>query len=103
MAKSKKGKAVIAGVAAVSAASILTVRGIFHKVFARQEKEDDAISLRYKDMSGMVRKKITIVSGSTHLTGYLYGEASAKGLVVVCHGIASGGEDNLSMVKIYAG
>ena len=48
MAKSKKGKAVIAGVAAVSAASILTVRGIFHKVFARQEKEDDAISLRYK-------------------------------------------------------
>ena len=99
MAKSKKGKAVIAGVAAVSAASILTVRGIFHKVFARQEKEDDAISLRYKDMSGMVRKKITIVSGSTHLTGYLYGEASAKGLVVVCHGIASGGEDNLSMVK----
>ena len=60
MAKSKKGKAVIAGVAAVSAASILTVRGIFHKVFARQEKEDDAISLRYKDMSGMVRKKITI-------------------------------------------
>ena len=28
MAKSKKGKAVIAGVAAVSAASILTVRGI---------------------------------------------------------------------------
>ena len=53
MAKSKKGKAVIAGVAAVSAASILTVRGIFHKVFARQEKEDDAISLRYKDMSGM--------------------------------------------------
>lgn len=70
MAKSKKGKAVIAGVAAVSAASILTVRGIFHKVFARQEKEDDAISLRYKDMSGMVRKKITIVSGSTHLTGY---------------------------------
>ena len=48
--------------AAVSAASILTVRGIFHKVFARQEKEDDAISLRYKDMSGMVRKKITIVS-----------------------------------------
>ena len=99
MAKSKKGKAVIAGVAAVSAASILTVRGIFHKVFARQEKEDDAISLRYKDMSGMVRKKITIVSGSTHLTGYLYGEASAKGLVVVCHGIAGGGEDNLSMVK----
>ena len=98
MAKSKKGKAVIAGVAAVSAASILTVRGIFHKVFARQEKEDDAISLRYKDMSGMVRKKITIVSGSTHLTGYLYGEASAKGLVVVCHGIAGGGEDNLSMV-----
>ena len=89
MAKSKKGKAVIAGVAAVSAASILTARGIFHKVFARQEKEDDAISLRYKDMSGMVRKKITIVSGSTHLTGYLYGEASAKGLVVVCHGIAS--------------
>ena len=71
MAKSKKGKAVIAGVAAVSAASILTVRGIFHKVFARQEKEDDAISLRYKDMSGMVRKKITIVSGSTHLTGYM--------------------------------
>lgn len=97
--KTKKGKAVIAGVAAVSAASILTVRGIFHKVFARQEKEDDAISLRYKDMSGMVRKKITIVSGSTHLTGYLYGEASAKGLVVVCHGIAGGGEDNLSMVK----
>ena len=56
MAKSKKGKAVIAGVAAVSAASILTVRGIFHKVFARQEKEDDEISLRYKYMSGMVRK-----------------------------------------------
>ena len=52
-----------------------------------------------RNMSGMVRKKITIVSGSTHLTGYLYGEASAKGLVVVCHGIASGGEDNLSMVK----
>ena len=99
MAKSKKGKAVIAGVAAVSAASILTVRGIFRKVFARQEKEDDAISLRYKDMSGMVRKKITIVSGSTYLTGYLYGEAPAKGLVVVCHGIAGGGEDNLSMVK----
>lgn len=39
--KIKKRKAVIAGVAAVSAASILTVRGIFHKVFARQEKEDE--------------------------------------------------------------
>ncbi len=99
MAKSGKGKVVLAGLAAASAAGILTVRGIFHKVFARQEKEDDAISLRYKDMSGLVRKKVTIVSGSTHLTGYLYGEETAKGLVVVCHGIASGGEDNLSMVK----
>lgn len=99
MAKSGKGKAVLAGLVAASAAGILTVRGIFHKVFARQEKEEDAISLRYKDISGLRRKKVTIVSGSTHLTGYLYGEQTAKGLVVVCHGIASGGEDNLSMVK----
>lgn len=99
MAKSGKGKKALAGLAAAGGAGLLIVRGIFHKVFARQEKEEDAISLRYKDMDGLVRKKVTIVSGSTHLTGYLYGEETSKGLVVVCHGIASGGEDNLSMVK----
>ncbi len=99
MAKLGKVKVAIAGLATASAAGMLTVRGIFRKVFARLDKEEDAISLRYKDMSGLARKKVTIVSGATHLTGYLYGEEMTKGLVVVCHGIGSGGEDNLSMVK----
>lgn len=99
MAKSGKKKTFLAGLAAGTGAGLLIVRSIFHRVFARHEKMGDSISLWYKDMEGMIRKKVTIVSGSTHLTGYLYGDRSEKGLVVVCHGIGSGGEDNLCMAR----
>lgn len=99
MAKFGKTKAVIAGVATCTCAGFLAVRSIFHKVFARHDRMEDSISLWYKDTEGLVRKRVTIVSGSAHLIGYLYGEKTQKGLVVVCHGIGSGGEDNLCMVK----
>lgn len=99
MAESGKLKKAAAGVALTTAAGLVAVRSIFHKIFVRREKEETSIRLHYADIGGLVRKKVKIVSGAAHLTGYLYGEKSQKGLVVICHGIGSCGEDNLCMAK----
>lgn len=94
-----KGKKILAASIACMGTGLLLARGIFRRIFARCEKMEDSLCLWYKDMPDIQRKKVTIASGSTRLTGYLYGEESEKGLVVICHGIGGGGEDNLNIAK----
>lgn len=92
-------KAAAAGGAAFFAGSMLFVRGTFKKVFSRTDRMDDSVSIWYKDLKGVERKKVTIAEGTSRIVGYIYGEDKGKGLVVICHGIGSGGEDNLFVAQ----
>lgn len=99
MKKSGGLKTAAAAVAAFGVGSVLLVRKIFRRVFSRNDRLEDSVSLWYKDLQGINRRKVTIAAGAARLVGYIYGEPSEKGLVVICHGIGSGGEDNMCMAQ----
>ena len=89
----KKIAAAAAG--AGTAGAMLLVRKTFHRIFRRVDKPEASVSLGFDDLPEIDVHRVKIVSGSRHLTGYLCGEKSEKGLVVFCHGMNSGGEDCL--------
>ena len=93
----KKGKIAAAAAGAGAAGTMWYVRTSFRRMFGRVDKPETSVNIWYEDLQNVTRHKVKIMSGSRQLTGYLYGEPSDKGLVVICHGMNSGGEDNLFM------
>jgi alpha-beta hydrolase superfamily lysophospholipase len=79
-----------------SVASMLIVKHIYDQQFPRFDKSRFSGYLRYGDVTGYDRTIVHFPSGRNSLTGYIYGPANKKGLVVISHGRAGGAESYLA-------
>jgi pimeloyl-ACP methyl ester carboxylesterase len=79
-----------------SVGSLIFSKVFYDDYFQRVNQPDYTGLLRYSDVSGYERTKVTFNSGETLLTGYIYGEENQKGLVVISHGLGYGAEDYLA-------
>ncbi len=76
--------------------STVAVGSVFHRSFPRVNEPVHTGRLRYTDVHGYDRSIVHFTSGRNKLTGYLYGDGSRKGLVVISHGLGYGASDYLA-------
>jgi uncharacterized protein len=99
MRQHKTRKAVLLGLAALlglyAVGSMALIKSVFDKHFPRVEQSRPGY-LQYGDVDGYDRTVVHFESGKNTLTGYIYGGANQKGLVVISHGLGFGAEDYLA-------
>ena len=95
----KKREIAAAAAGAGAVGTMWYVKKSFQRFFRRVEKPQSSVNIWYEDLKDVIRHKVKIMSGGRQLTGYFYGEPSEKGLVVICHGMNSGGEDSLFLAR----
>lgn len=81
--------------------SMISAKVFYDDHFPRIEEPKYTGLLRYSDLSGVDRTKLTFKSGKNYLTGYIYGENNQKGLVVISHGLGYGAEDYLAQTMYF--
>ena len=84
-----------------AAGSFIFTKVFYDGYFKRLDEPKYTGRLRYQDVSGYPRTKVTFPSGNNSLTGYLYGEENTKGLVIVSHGLGFGAEDYLAQTLYF--
>lgn len=91
----------VAVVLIFSLISMIAVKLIYDNQFPRYERHDETITagLRYDDYAEKYpRSLLQFKSGNNNLQGYLYGESSQQGLVIVSHGIGGGADTYLPQI-----
>jgi dienelactone hydrolase len=78
------------------AASYMFSKVFYDGYFKRLDEPKYTGLLRYTDITGYDRTKVTFPSANNVLTGFIYGEKNSKGLVVISHGLGYGAEDYLA-------
>jgi alpha-beta hydrolase superfamily lysophospholipase len=78
-----------------SIVSMIFIKIIYDKQFARADKPAFLGYIQYGDIKGYERSVVKFESGENTLTGYIYGENNTKGLVVIAHGLGGGAESYL--------
>lgn len=79
-----------------SAGSMIFVKRVFDGHFPRVERPKFTGRLTYGDLEGYDRAVVRFKSGKNTLTGYIYGETSGKGLVVISPGNGYGADSYLA-------
>lgn len=82
---------------------MIFVKSAYDDHFRRTELRDQTGYLRYEDVPEIERSVVKFMSGKNELTGYLYGEETEKGLVVIAHGLGYGAEDYLPETLYFLG
>ena len=108
--RAKKKKLLIALLASLTGISGLTAGSVilaYGATFPRIDRPNYALVAgeycydRVKDI--LPRKEVTYTVNASTLRGYYYKSAQSKGLVIVAHGIKSGGDDYLPLIKSLVG
>lgn len=91
---------VLAGVFVV--ASFAVINHFMKEYFNRSEQKKYSEYMRWADYENFERETVTFPSGKQTLTGYIYGkENTAKGLVVISHGLGSYSEGYIAETKYF--
>lgn len=91
---------VLAGVFVV--ASFVLINHFMKEYFNRSEQKKYSEYMRWADYKNFERETVTFPSGKETLTGYIYGkENTAKGLVVISHGLGSYSEGYIAETKYF--
>jgi len=75
-----------------SITAMLITKYVYDSNFSRVDASGYTAYLRYEDVTGYDRTQVSFMSGDNTLTGYIYGEDSNKGLIVIAHGLGGGAE-----------
>ncbi len=83
--------------------SYAAVRIAYNQMFGRSKLLKYSMDYRYADYERLYpgkygRRKVQIPDDGYELTGYIYGEDTGKGLIIVSHGIFAGQECYISII-----
>ena len=81
---------------AFSVLSMLFIKIVYDSNFKRCDYPKYSGYLRYEHVPEYDRRIVKFRSGQNTLTGYIYGEKSDKGLIVIAHGLGGGAESYLA-------
>lgn len=82
--------------------SFALINHFMNEYFNRSEQAKYAREMRWADYEDFERETVTFPSGKETLTGYIYGkDNTAKGLVVVSHGLGSYSEGYIAETKYF--
>jgi pimeloyl-ACP methyl ester carboxylesterase len=87
-----------AAVILFSVGSFIAVKTLHDRNFQRSDRPQFSAYLRYEDVPEYNRKIVQFKSGKNTLTGYIYGEGTEKGLIVLAHGLGAGAESYLPQI-----